>query len=1062
MKTPAEFAIKHPVILTMFLIVLMFFGAFSLQNQNIEFMAPINLPSVIVYTIYPGASAKDVEQDVTKILEDNFVTLPNYKSMSSESKDSLSWITVTYQDGCDPYDQLEEIRYRISTLLDDLPSTLTGQPQALVGGASMLPSITFAVDAGGDVGRTTEYIENTLRPKINQVPAVAEVSISGGKNVRVGVKVHADELQGKGISILQVYQLLENSSSTLPLGTGIYEGKSISIRYEGAVASIQDLKNLTVGADDKGNIVRLEDVADVVLEYPDDEATEEADGRPLILVSVTNRSDGNIVKINSAIKKILREESRASGGAVKFNMILDYSRTTMASLRTVINSGISGVIMAMIIIFLFLMDARATLIIGLSIPLSLLFTFLGMQISGISINLMSLSGLVAALGMIVDASIVMIEEVYRYYIPRTLDVDSSIIRGSGEVTFSIIASALTTIVVFFPIAFLNGLVGMILKPIAITLIYALAGSLLVAIVFVPYFMKLLMTREPKVHRENFVQKAIAWLEKKYRLMLEWCLGNKGFVVSLSVVLLVVTLVISSSLGMAFLPSTDNNDFYMTLEFPKDYTLEQTSRKARMAEAIMRREVPEIENLVNSIGSGGGFGVGDAKNNMTNFHVVLVPVAKRSRAIQEIIPLVQAAVQKEIPDVTVTMENGGFDKLLGYASGGGGYGLTLVCEDMDKLLSDASRIKAELERDPSVLSAQVDTSFDTDNLTIQVVQDYMASLGIASTEAGLTSYLLFSGADCGKINVDGKRYDIHIVSDLADKPLTPDVLSNMQVKSLGGTMVDFANISTFNIQRTLSAINHSDRAKTVTISANLVSEDTSPVTRHINSYLEEHPLSEGVSSKAGGIGELIGDSLPSMLRALVIAFFLVYTVMVIQFERFRQPLIILAGIPFCAIGVVLGLLAFGSTLSLVSMLGIISLGGIVVNNGIILVDYVNQLRRERSVPETEERLRETVTQGSASRIRPILMTTLTTMLGVIPMALAKGEGAELYAPLGQAIAGGLLTSTLITLFLIPTLYYMTEKKRLARALAMAKTEENDSEAADDNAVTENTRENDLDE
>ncbi len=1015
----------------MFLIVLFFFGAFSLQNQNIEFMAPINLPSVIVYTVYPGANASDVEQDVTRILENDFVTLPNYKSMSSQSTDSLSWITVTYHDGCDPYDQLEEIRYRISTLLDELPSGISGQPQAIVGGASMIPSITFSVDAGSDIARTTDYIENTLRPKINQVPSVAEVKVSGGKNLQVNIKVRSDDLQAKGIPILQVYQLLQTSNSSLPLGSGVYHGNNISMRYEGTLSSIEDLRNMTVGADDKGNIIRLEDIADVNLGYPKQEMIEESDMRPLLLVSVTNRSDGNIVKINSAIKKILDEETRASNGAVKFNMILDYSRTTMASLKTVVQSGIMGVIMAMIIIFLFLMDARATIIIGISIPLSLLFTFLGMQISGISFNLMSLSGLVAALGMIVDSSIVMIEEVYRYYLSGKIGVEQSIVRGSKEVTMSIIASALTTIVVFFPIAFLTGLVGMILKPIAITLIYALSASLVVAIIFVPYFMKLFMTGKIPQKKENPVQRTISWIEKKYSVMLNWCMGNKGFIILFSILLLVVTMVVSLSLGIAFLPSTDNNDFYMTIEFPKGYTLERTAEKTRLAEAIMRREVPEIENLVSSIGSSGEYSFGSYTSNYSYFHTVLVPVSKRKRSVQQIIPLVQAAVQKEIPDINITMENGGFDKLLGYASGGGGYGLTLVCEDMDKLLSDAARIKNQLETHPDVLSAHVDTSFDSDNLTIRVVQDYMASLGISSSEAGYTTFLLFNGTDCGKMTVGDERYTIHLESDLADKPLHSDVLNGIQVKSLAGTMVDFSNISNFQLERTLSAINHSDRAKTVTITARLSGEDSTSVTRYINTYLTEHPLTDGVASKTAGIGELIGDTLPSMIRALLIAFFLVYTVMVLQFERFRQPIIIIACIPFCFIGVTLGLLVFGSTLSLVSLLGIISLGGIVVNNGIILVDYINQVRKNMGQDDTVENLRDTITKASSTRVRPIFMTTLTTMLGVIPMAIARGEGAELYAPLGQAIAGGLLTSTLITLFLIPTLYYMSEKKRMEK-------------------------------
>jgi HAE1 family hydrophobic/amphiphilic exporter-1 len=268
----------------------------------------------------------------------------------------------------------------------------------------------------------------------------------------------------------------------------------------------------------------------------------------------------------------------------------------------------------------------------------------------------------------------------------------------------------------------------------------------------------------------------------------------------------------------------------------------------------------------------------------------------------------------------------------------------------------------------------------------------------------------------------------------DQPITFDRLSQVQVKSLGGTLVDFSNLGDFVMQNSVSAINHTDRAKTITVSATLVSEDALPVTTRMNQYLAEHPLANGVTSKRGGIGELIADSIPSMVRALVIAWFLVYTVMVLQFERFRQPFIIMLTIPFCVIGVIVGLLLFGSTLSLLSLLGLISLGGVVVNNGIILIDYVNQYRSWNPCTEGEDErvhLKQMIAEGASTRLRPIFMTTLTTMLGVVPMAVARGEGSELYAPLGQAIAGGLFTSTLITLFLIPTMYYITEERVLRK-------------------------------
>ena len=1031
----ARFAVKHRVVVAMLLIVLLAFGFYSLNNQSIAFMSSVNLPSIIVYALYPGASASDVERDVTKILEDQFVTLPNYKSMDSISEDSVSFIQVYYRDDVDPYDQLQEIRYRISTLKNDLPSGLQGEPQALVGAATMLPAIIFTVDGGQDSAKVTQYVSDTLRPKINQIVGVSDITIDGGKQLQTMVTLRSDDLVSKGISVLQVYQMLQASNSELPLGASTFRDRTINMRYQGSFSDVKDIRNLTVGVDLDGNLIKLQDVADVSLEYPVADEAVTSEGKGLLVVSVSNRSDGNIVKVCDAVKRILREEERLTGGAVRFTVINDYSETTKASLSTVVQSGILGVVMAVVVIWLFLMDIRMTLIIGLSIPLSILFTFIGMRLMHIGINLMSLSGLVIALGMVVDASIVMLEEVYRHYRERNMDLDACIIKGSDEVTSSILASTVTTIVVFIPVAMLQGLVGMILKEVAETLILAMAGSFLVAVLFVPFFLKTLLRPvcpERNIHKVDTV---MTRLEHSYQGWLVWSMDNRRFVFLFAILLLLLTVFVSRKLGVAFIPSTDNSDFYVDMRFPRGYSLKQTEAKTAVAERIVRECVPEMRNLVAFQGRSEDFSVIAAKSNEAYFYVNLVPVKERSRDIHDIMLQVQKALDDRIPDCKVKVKNGGFDKLLGYASGGGGYGLTLVSEDMASLYAEATRIQGRLREDPSVVQVEMDTSFDTYDLIINMVQDYMASLGISSMEAGLTTLIMFKGVDCGRYNnVDASRYTIKLQSDLKGQPINMDRLSHIQVKSLGGTLVDFANLGEFSIQNNISAINHTDRAKTITISATLVSEDALPVSNRMNRYLEEHPLADGVTSKRGGIGQLIGDSLPTMVRALIVAWFMVYTVMVLQFERFRQPFIIMLTIPFCIIGVVMGLLLFGSTLSLLSLLGIISLGGVVVNNGIILIDYVNLCRERNPLGDGEdahEHLKRMIAEGSSTRLRPIFMTTLTTMLGVIPMAVARGEGAELYAPLGQAIAGGLFTSTLITLFLIPTLYYITEDRLLRR-------------------------------
>lgn len=1033
----AKFPVKHPVVIGMILIVLVTFGVISLSNMNIAFMSDISMPEVMVLTIYPGAGAEDVEQDITNVLENDFVTLPNFKSISSTSSNSVSLITISFQDGIDANQQLAEVRHRITQKMDELPEGISGTPNAFVAGVSMLPVITFSVQGGKDLGRITEYINETLKPQITSIPGVSEVSVSGGKELRVNIKLRMKDLTAKGIPVAQVYQIVNYGNVTLPVGNAEYESKTIDVRFSGGFTSIEDIKNLPVGSGDKNVIIRLKDVADVELIYPKENLIVSDGEQNIVVVDVTKRSDGNVMTIVNEVKKVLEESEKNSGNSLQYQIISDDSRTISASLSTVITSGISGVIMAIIVLILFLNDFRSTLIIGISIPLSILFTFIGMKLLGITINLMSLSGIVVALGMVVDGSIVMIEQVYRYYSAKNSNgtqlysVENSIFKGSEEVASSIFASTATTVVVFFPIASLSGIVGKILRDVSVTIILALIASVLVALIVVPFLMKqLLNPKGPKEKKETLFNKGISKLEKFYKNILSWVLENGKFVLVIAISLLVISFLLVGTLGISFIPSTDNSDFYVYMEFPIGQSLEETELRIKQSQKLISDSVSEIKTAVYYSGNSGDMAAGNSPN-AGYAHIVLVPVAERNRRIHTIIMEVQDLLSSSIPDAKVKVSNGGFDKLVGYVSGGGGYGLTLVSEDMNLLLSEARRIEDFLKLDSDVVTTNVDTSFDNTTLVMDMSHEYMSSLGITSYEAGITTAILFSGMESGRFtDKNGNRYSIQLESDIIDKPITKDTIANINIKSMSGKNISFDSISNTQVQQSISQINHTDRAKTVTISASLISEDTSGVSARVNEYLTSNPLKEGVKSKTGGIMELLGDAIPPMISAILIACFLVYTVMVLQFEKFRQPLLVMGTIPFCVIGVVLGLMIFGSTLSLISLMGIIALAGVVVNNGIILIDYINLLRKrnlEEGNLETIDSLKQTIIIGSSSRVRPILMTTLTTMLGVIPMAIANGEGAEIYAPLGQAISGGLLTSTIITLFIIPVLYFLTEKK-----------------------------------
>ncbi len=1067
----SEFSVKHPVVITMCLIALAVFGFYSVSGMTTEFMADISMPQAIVYTVYPGASAEDVETDITKILEDSFVTLPHFKSVDSASYNSLSLITITYLDGYDAYNQLEELRNRISELKDDLPDGIQGEPRAIVGGVSMLPVISFSVSAGADAARVSEFIKDELTPALTRIDGVSSIEVDGNRELRVNVKLNVDSLTSKGISVAAVYKILNYGNVTLPLGSADYENRAIQVRYSGGFSSVEDIRNLPVGMADK-TIIHLGDVAEVTMDYPEPEYYVTDGTNPITVVSVMKRSDGDTVKIAKQVKKVLAGYENDSGGSVSFHIVSDDSRQVSASMKTVIESGVMGVVFAVLVILLFMADWRATLTIGVSIPLCILFAFIGLRLCGITINLMSLSGLVISLGMVVDGSSVMLDQVYRYYRLRDpssgtklYTVSQSIYKGWDEVAASIFASAATTIVVFIPIALLSGLIGKILHTVAVTIIMSIFASFLVALIVVPYLLKILLAEDgPKIREKpRKFDVFIGKFEAKYRQVLFAALNNRAVVVFSAVLLFIFSVFTASRLGIAFIPSTDSSEFYVSFDFPIGTTIGQTRGKMAVAENLLYRYVPEVQSAVFYEGRSNSKGVMSMSSPECAYaHVILVPVAERKRGVHEIMLQMQELYSSAIPDAAVSVENGGFDKLVGYVSGGGGYGLTLISEDMELLYKTASEIRSFLETDPDVVTAKLDTDFDTTTMVIDMSQEYLSSLGISSYEAGVTSAVLFQGMDAGryKDSDTDKRYNIRLFSDITDRNISVDDIADIHIITENGQNVSFANLSDIRVEKSISQINHSDRAKTITVSASLVGEDTAGVSRRVNEYIAAHPLPAGVDSKAGGIVALVGDMIAPMVTALLIAVFLVYMVMVMQFEKFRQPLLIMVTIPFCFIGVVAGLLMFGSTMNLLAMLGLISLAGVVVNNGIILVDYINQLRKSRREEIARERgtqdrdgnwhvelsdeeengiLLECVTDGSASRIKPIFITTLTTLLGDVPMAVSTGEGAEIYAPMGQAIVGGLLTSTLITLIIIPVIYYISEKKRGKHGIPAVKPE-----------------------
>ena len=1057
----SHYAVKHPVVIAMCLIALVVFGIYCLTGLSMEFIPDMSLPEVEVITIYPGASAEDVENDITKVIEDELVTLPYFKSMTSQSNNSFSWITINYQDGIDVYEQLTELRFRLQMLEDDLPSD-AHQPYALVGGATMLPIMQFAITGGDDTARITSYINDTLKPKITKIDGVASVQMYGDVTPQIDVKLRMDDVSSKGVSILQVYQILNYSNFSIPLGTADYQSHTINVKYDGVVSSLDELRDLPVGMGSDNVMICLRDIADVDFVFPEATIYAMSEGSNLVMVSVTKRSSGNTVKINKAIREVLAQLPEDTDGALSYQIFSDDSKSISQSLSNVLKSGVVGIIIAVLVIFLFLNNPKATLVIGLSIPMSFLFSFIIMRLTGQTINLISTSSFVVALGMVVDASIVMLEQISRYIGHEDFKAEDAILMGADEVGASIMASSMTTIVVFIPIIFLGGIVGMILSGFAKVLVFCIGASLIVAVVVVPFLAKVLMAKNPKVPRKTLFMKGIDRLEGAYGRALKWSLRNRRYVIVLPILLLLLSFVLVMSLGYSFIPAVDTGEYYVNFSFPQGYSLEMSRDKTIEASETLRELQPEIEGIALFAGLSDSMGGSlTSKPNQSYMYVKLKSGIKR-RTVHELVNEAQYELSARISDCTVTSTNGGFDKLVSYVSGGGGFKLTLVGTDLNDLYQEGERLRKVLAADPDVTTTEISTNFDELMLSIDMDNSKLNSLGLTSYEAGMVAAILFNGVDTGNVSIGTEeRSTVHISSDITDGFIDTASLGKIPIKTLAGSIVTLEELGDMSVESTVSSIRHTDRALSVTVGGTLVSEDTSGVTARMNSYLAENPLKEGIEVKSGGIMGLIEDSIGAVLTAVIIAIFLLYMVMVIQFERFRQPLIIMISVPFCLIGVIVSLLVFGSSITMMSSIALVALAGTVVNNAIILIDYINQLRdRKRAARivnvdesqidrpggiytqeigrgklldmEFEERnLALSVVKGSSSRLRPILITTLTTVVGVIPMALAIGEGSEIYASVGQSIAGGLITSTFITLFIVPVIYFIGERNTLKR-------------------------------
>ncbi len=1022
----ADYAIRHPAVIGILLISLALFGLLSFQGMPRDLLANIEKPEVLILTVYPGASPEVVERDVTEPLEKEFSLINGIRKIFSESQDGVSMIFLTMDWDADIEAKKNDIRDKISNAGSELPEGLAGSSRLFELGTSLLPVYTCLVESTLEVGVFALLLNEEFIPRFSRLTDVSAVYARGVEEPALRVELDPGKLDAMDITALEAFAAVKRGQGSVPAGYVLMGADRLSLQSDGQYSELRQVGRQPVGYADDGNPVYLEDVAVIEMGYENPEFRTLSGGHRTVVLDIMKRPGGDTETLVAEVKNLQKSIEEETGGGIRFVPVIDNAETIGITLKSVSKSAWLGGLLAVVVLLLFLHDLRAALIVSLSIPFTIFLSFLLMRARGMSLNMMTLAGLTVSIGMIVDASIVILENTIRHRKLGRNAVEAASL-GAAEVGGAVLASTSTSLSVFIPILFLSGLAGAILKEVSWVLVFALSSSAVTAIIIVPWLSaRILAVEHKRGPLARFGEKFDALfdhLSLYYVQVLKIILNRKGFVLVLAAVLVAASLAVLGMLGGEFLSAPDMNEFELSVRLPAGYNLEKAEAKMAEIAAAVALEVPEIETDLWYAGLGDSAIFIESGNPIEGYgRVRLVRTVKRNRSVFDIVSHLNRVLPAKITDADITVRNGGLAKQINYATEGAGFRVELFGADWDDVLEAAGAVRILMEDDPLIERASLNVRLDRDMLSINLDRVSTGRMAVDPTAAGRNLRILFAGEEAGTLKTESESYPIFIDSSLAGRNIPSGILGRIRIRNAAGTSIPYSAFSRQERQPTTDSIPHSDRLPSILVVGELVESDLTAIRGRIEPMLQTSSLPPGVSWRITGVADVMGDTFRNLLISLGIAIFLVYAVMVVQFERFTQPFIIMGAVPFILIGVALSLTAFGGRITMMSFFGVIALGGMVVNNAIVLVEFTNQRRREGLG------IRDAVLEAAQIRLKPILITTLTTLLGLIPLAFSLGEGSQIYAPLGQVIGGGLITSTLITLGLVPLLYEWVEERR----------------------------------
>ncbi|RDV13591.1 AcrB/AcrD/AcrF family protein [Pontibacter diazotrophicus] len=1022
-------AIFRPVATTMVFMALMVFGIYSTINLPVDLFPEIDPPVITVVATYQGAGALEVEQNVTTQLEDQLSTINDLDEITSTSVDNMAIITLEFDWGSNLDEATNDIRDVISRTQPLLPDDVE-DPVIYRFNASSIPVVTLAATAEENYPNLRQILDDQLVTPLNRIPGVGAVNIQGGPVREIQINIDPERMSAYAIDIGQISQALSNENVIIPAGDIEVGRQEYNVRIDTEFKSIDEIRQIVVKNTPQGGIVYVGDVAEVQDAVSDENRVSIVNGGRAITISVQKQNNANTVAVAREVLARIPALARTLPPDVEIRTVVDTSRYIINSVNNLSEVLIYAVVFVVLVVFIFLRKWRATFIVGLTIPFSLIAAFIYLSLTDNTLNLISLSSLSIALGMVVDDAIVVLENISTYIEKGTKPREAAL-YGTNEVGVAVVATTLTVVAVFLPLTFLTGMTGIWFGQLGAIVVVTIVVSTLAALTLIPMMSSQLFKEKSKEKKKRTfsrklsggVEKGLTWLDNGYKNLLGWALNHKLAVVITALVLFVGSLLLVPSVGTEFMPQADNARLMISIELPTGRNPQSAIPTIRKVESIFAQHVPELEIISSGVGStaqgGGGGGItggGSTSPNVIDITASLVPVSERERNVFEIAEVVREQL-RDIPEAiqySVSTQGG--------ASAGPPVAINVIGNDLEQTAAVANSIVARLEQIQGVRNADISRGDPQPALQIDLDRDRLAPLGLNSGTVGQSIRNMIAGLTATEYREAGEEYDVVVRYAQPFRQSVEDI-RRITVPTPDGNLVEIGSLGDIREIYTPPNIERTGRERSIQVTADLVGTPLNVVTEQIEAFIaNDLDMPQGIEIEFGGDIEEQQEAFGDLFLLLGLSILLVYIVMAAQFESLKDPFIIMFSLPFAFTGVLLALVMTNTKLSVIAFVGGIILVGIVVKNAIVLVDYI-QLLRGRGLP-----LFQAIVESGASRLRPVLMTTLTTLLAMFPLAISQGEGSETWKPMAIAVLGGLTFSTLITLVFVPVMYAIFHRKR----------------------------------